>query len=75
MAELWPVLFLGQQLINFFNAKIASQKIVVVTVNQLRLNCFGYKQYTIIISENPINFLIAVDFLLSQSLGLKVSLP
>ena len=44
VAEGWPVVFLGQQFVSLLNAKMAGQKIVVVTANQLRSNSFEYKQ-------------------------------
>ena len=40
----WPVVLSDQKFASFFNAKMAGQRIVVVTANQLRLNSFGYKQ-------------------------------
>ena len=43
MAEGWPVVFLGQQFASLLNVKMAGQKIVVVTANQLRSNGFGYE--------------------------------
>ena len=44
MAKVWPIVFLGEKLKSFLNAKIACQKIVMVTANQLRLNSFEYKR-------------------------------
>ena len=43
MAKGWPVVFLGQQFISILDAKMVGQRIVIVLVNQLRLNGFGYK--------------------------------
>ena len=43
VAESWLVVFLGQQLTSLLDAKIAGQRIVKVTANQLRLKSFGYK--------------------------------
>ena len=43
VAKGWPVVLLAQQFASLHDAKIAGQKIVVVTANQLCLNGFGYK--------------------------------
>ena len=73
MAEGWPVVFLGQQFANLFNAKMAGQKIILVTANQLYSNSFEYKQYALIV-KNVINFFIAISLLLPQFLGLAINL-
>ena len=44
MTKVWPIVFLDQQFIRFFHAKMAGKKIVVVMANYLRLNDFGYKR-------------------------------
>ena len=44
MAEGWSVVLSGQQFASLLDAKMADQRIVVVTANQLRSNGFGYKQ-------------------------------
>ena len=52
---------------------MASQRIIVVTANQLHLNGFKYKQYALIV-KNVIDFFIAVGLLLPQFLGLALNL-
>ena len=44
MTEGSPVILLYQQFASFLDTKMAGQKIVVVTANQLRLNGFRYKR-------------------------------
>ena len=43
MAESWPVVFLGQKFASLSDTKMAGQRIVVVTANQLCSNSFGYE--------------------------------
>ena len=44
MAKVWAIVFLGQKLTSFLNAKMAGQKVIVIKANQLFSNNFGDEQ-------------------------------
>ena len=73
MAEGRSIVFLGQQLMSFFDVQMTDQKIVVVTANQLYLNGFRYECYALMII-NLIYFFITIGILLLYPLGLAVGL-